>query len=185
MRIDMIHRAALVTVAALAVGLAPNASGSAERSVPIRIGVGIGPIKLGMGGQQVRRLLGRPRTVVERRVVLRQPYVELEYGYGAYSVGLLGRRGQRRVVLIATGLVRHKTPEGVGVGTTERAFFRRMRGRGVRQRDCYPQRGATHWLLRRGRTETIFIPQPTVRVGETREIVSVEVRTYPTTNCAF
>jgi hypothetical protein len=185
MRLDMIHRAALLTVVVLAVGLAPTASGSAERSAPIRIGVGIGPIKLGMSGQQVRQLLGRPRTVVERRVVLRQPYIELEYGYGAYSVGLLGRKGQRRVVLIATGLVRHKTPEGVGVGTTERAFFRRMRGRGVRERHCSPQTPQTHWLLRRGRTETIFFPQPTVTVGEMREIVSVEVRTYPTTNCAF
>jgi hypothetical protein len=181
----LLLRIGVVALLALTATITPSATGSPVTSLPIRLGEGIGPINLGMTGQQVRRRLGRPRTVIERRVVLRQPYVELEYGYGAYSVGLLGRKGKRRVVLIGTGLVRHKTPEGVGVGTTESQFFRRMRGRGVRQRPCSPQTPQTHWLLRRGQTETIFFPQPTARVGETIEIVSVEVRTYPTTNCAF
>jgi hypothetical protein len=170
-----------------AVVVAPSAMSASTKSVPIRIGVGIGPINLGMTGQQVRRALGRPRAVIERRVVRGRPYVEFEYHYGAWNVGLLGRRGQRRVVLVGTGLTRHKTPEGVGVGTKEREFFRRVRGQGYGQRSCPGPTGPRllHWVTRRGATETIFFPHWREPPPDQATIVAVEVRSQPTLGCAF
>jgi hypothetical protein len=163
--------------------VASSASGAPERSVPIRLGVGIGPVNLGMTAAQVRRALGRPQAVVERRTVGGQPYVELEYGLGGWAIGYVGRAGSRRVVLIATGLARHRTPDGVGVGTTEGQFWRRVRGKGYRRRQC--ERGivrVTHWVVGRGGVETVFLPGGPFAQ---QEVHSVEVRRSPAVGCAF
>jgi hypothetical protein len=146
--------------------------------MPIRLGVGIGPINLGMTGQTVRRVLGRPRAVIERRVIRGQPYVEFEYQYGAWNVGLLGRKGRRSVVLVGTGLVRHRTPQGLGVGSSGREVEQRLPG--SQKRLCGFAR--EHWYYRRGRTETVF--HPPNRYGE-RGVALVEVRAPPTVGCAF
>jgi hypothetical protein len=179
---------AVATCAAIA-AIAPSAAAAPAKSVPIRIGHGIGPVNIGMTGVQVSRALGRPRAVIERRVVGGRPYVELEYGFGNWNIGLLGRKGQRRVVLVGTALGRHKTPEGVGVGTTERIFWRRMRGQGFRPRNCAMRRiTPDHWVLRRGGTETVFFPHYPYRgVGQQGPVavVGVEVRAMPTLGCAF
>jgi hypothetical protein len=179
----MIRYWVVLVFVACGVAVASSASGAPERSVPIRVGQGIGPVNLGMTAAQVRRALGRPQAVVERRTAGGQPYVELEYALGAWAIGFLGRPGSRRVVLIATGLARHRTPEGVGVGTTEGQFWRRVRGKGYRRRHC--ERGivrVTHWVIGRGGVETVFFPGGPFAY---QEVHSVEVRRSPAIGCAF
>lgn len=166
-------RLALIVVVAAALAAAPSAS---SRSVPVRLGVGIGPINLGMTGQQVRRALGRPTAVIERRVIGGRPYVELDYGLGRWNVGLIGRKGSRRVVLVGTGLARHRTPQGVGVGSTAGQIERELRG--SRRRIC--RFANVHWYLRTGSTETVFFSARYESV-----VIAVEVRSLPTLGCAF
>jgi hypothetical protein len=172
----MIRRAVVLVLLGCGVAVASSASGAPERSVPIRLGVGIGPINLGMGGQQVRRALGKPTAVVERRVIGGRPYIEFDYGLGRWNVGLLGRKGSRRVVLVGTGLERHRTPQGLGVGSTARQVERGLRG--SRQRICGFGNG--HWYHRRGATETVFHPARYENVA-----VAVDVRSAPVLGCAF
>jgi hypothetical protein len=172
-------------VVAGALAAVPTAS---PTSVPIRHGVGIGPVRLGMTGEQVRRILGAPRAVIERRVIRGQPYTELEYDFSAWNIGFLGRKGQRRVVLVGTGLARHKSPEGVGVGTREGVFWRRVRGEGFRRRRCEgPDPGGSlnsrfHWVRPGRGTETVYFPGGPFNQ---QEVTGVEVRAMPTVGCAF
>lgn len=175
---------------AAAVAVAPSTSASPNDGIAIRPGVGIGPINLGMTGQQVRQALGKPHGVLERRVIRGQPYTELEWHYGAWNVGFLGRKGKRRVVLVGTNLTRHRTPEGLGVGTGEARLWRELRGR-VRERDCWntpaAHTRARHWYIRQRSTETVFFPtsrptriytsKPKIFVG------AVDVRTDPVLAC--
>jgi hypothetical protein len=179
----MTGRVALLVLVAIAVALAPSASATSSRSAPIRIGIGIGPINLGMTGQQVRRGLGRPDAVLERRVIRGRPYIRLQWNYGTWTVGLLGQKGRRRVVSVSTTLPRHRTPQGIGVGSSDREVGRGLRG--VRRRDCW--RARTQWVYARGSTETIFYPWAPPRridVGNRRlEVGEVEVRTKPVLGC--
>ena len=142
--------------------------------MPIRVGVGIGPINLGMSGQQVRRALGRPTDVLRRRVIRGQPYVELQWGFGTWDVGLYGQKGNRRVVLVRTGLARHRTPERLGVGSTHTQVLRLP---GVRERRCEKPTFWVNWYLRRGSTELVFHP------GTRREVTAVDVRATPVLGC--
>jgi hypothetical protein len=169
-------RVALVALLAFPLGLAASASGSTARSVPIRVGQGIGPINLGMTGAQVYRALGRPRTVVERRTIGGRPYVEFEYGYGLWSVGFLGRKGERRVVLVLTALPRHRTPQGLGVNTPIRQVERQLHD--VRRRLCDTRGTWINWFVRRGNTELVFHPG-----GNPTEVVAVDVRSAPVLGC--
>jgi hypothetical protein len=184
----VIGRFALVALATVAVVAAPSATGSSAKSLAIVHGVGIGPIKLGMSGAAVRNRLGRPRAVIERRVVRGQPYAEFEYDFGAWNVGFLGRRGHRRVVLVGTGRSRHKSPEGVGVGTNERTFWRRVRGKGFFRRSCdRPDpsgslNSAFHWVRRGRGSETVYFPGGP---ASSQEVTGVEVRGGPTLGCGF
>lgn len=172
----MIRSSVLLVLLACGVVVAPSASGSSARSVPIRLGVGIGPINLGMTGEQVRRALGRPTAVIERRVIGGRPYVELDYDYGRWNIGLLGRKGSRRVVLVGTGLARHRTPQGLGVGSTARQVERGLPG--SRLRGC--GFANVQWYLRRGGTETVFHPGRYENFA-----VAVDVRTTPVLGCAI
>jgi hypothetical protein len=171
----MSRSAWLLALAVAVAALSTTAAASPTRQLPIRIGVGIGPINLGMTGQQVRRSLGRPTAVIERRVIVGRPYVELDYGYGRWNIGLLGRKGSRRVVLVGTGLAHHRTPQGLGVGSTARQVERGLRG--SRQRVCGSR---SHWYYRTGATETVFYPARYEKVA-----VAVEVRAPTTVGCAF
>jgi hypothetical protein len=179
----MTGRIAVLSLVGIAAALAPSASATSERSVPIRLGVGIGPINLGMTGQQVRRALGPPDAVAERKVIRGRSYVRLQWSYGTWTVGLLGRKGARRVVAVSTTLPRHKTPQGIGVGSSEREVARGIPG--IRRRDCWRTR--THWLYPRGATETIFYPwapPERIDIGQRRyEVGEVEVRTKPVLGC--
>jgi hypothetical protein len=170
----MIGGVALVGLAAATLVAAPSASGTPTKSVPIRVGVGIGPINLGMSGQQVRRALGTPTAVVSRRVIRGRPYVVLQWGYGAWDVGLLGRAGNRRVVLVRTSLPRHRTPEGLGIGSDRDDVWRGLAG--VRERRCL--NGFLYWVHRRGRSETVLHP-----TGRDRIVSAVDVRSEPVLGC--
>lgn len=172
------QRLRLLTFGALLASalFAISASARPNERIAIRPGVGIGPINLGMTGEQVRRALGTPRTVSDRRVLEGQPYTELEWGLGRWNVGLVGRPGNRRVVLVGTSLKRHRTPEGVGIGSTDNQVWRALRG--MRDRVC--RTGTVHWYLPRGRTETIFFSARYQNI-----VVAVEVRAAPTLGCSF
>lgn len=129
-----------------------------------------------MTAAQVRRVLGSPRTVVERRVIRGLPYIELEYGFGTWTVGLYGRKGNRRVVLVLTALGRHRTPQGLGVGSTARQVRRGLRG--VRERSCTNPNVWFNWYQRQGDTEVVFHPG-----GHPTEVLAVDVRTAPVLGC--
>jgi hypothetical protein len=195
-----VRSAVLFVAVAVAVAVASTASGSPDDRAAIRPGVGIGPINLGMTGEHVRRALGKPRAVITRRVIDGRPYVEFQWGLGDWNVGLLGRKGHRRVVLVGTALARHRTPEGVGAGTRESRLWRELRGR-IRERDCSirprppnspPAVEDVEWFVRATNAETIYLPEearncrfPGGCVGvDYLYVGSVEVRASPVTGCA-
>jgi hypothetical protein len=171
-RLRLLTLAGLVASALFAI----SASARPNERITIRPGVGIGPINLGMTGEQVRRALGIPRVVARRRVIGGRPYTELEWGLGRWNVGLLGRPGSRRVVLVGTSLARHRTPEGIGIGSTDNQVWRALRG--MRDRVC--PTGTPHWYLLRSGTETIFFSARYENV-----VIAVEVRASPTLGCSF
>jgi hypothetical protein len=117
-------------VAAVLAAAAGTAAGASERDAVIRPGVGIGKVRLGMPLARVRLALGPP-TAVGRRTKLGfgSEYVEYHWGWSRWRVGVLGRRGGRRVVMVATGLRRERTRSGVGVGSSERTVRRRLGAR--------------------------------------------------------
>jgi len=118
----------------------------ADADNAIRLGAGIGPLRLGMTEQQVRRALGRPSSVQRARAG-RVYIVSLNYYMrGEYRVTLRGRRGAVRVKVIGTISRSQRTSAGLGIGSTERNLreaYRNMQckdargsGGGVIRRDC-------------------------------------------------
>lgn len=118
----------------------------ADADSAIRLGSAIGPIRLGMTEQQVRRVLGRPSSV-QRARVRRIHIVSLNYYMrGEYRVTLRGPRGAVRVSLIGTISRSQRTSRGLGIGSSERNLrdvYPNMRckdvrgsGGGVIRRDC-------------------------------------------------
>jgi len=137
---------------ALAV-LTGGASAAPERDTLVRPGIGIGRITLGMTPTQVERVLGR-HTLVNKRHELGfgRTYVEHDWDYARWTVGYEGRRGQLRVVRVATNQSTQRTPQGVGVGSQPRDIVR-----------AYPAaRCALRYLNRRwdllGRYVTVTAP---------------------------
>lgn len=111
---------AVVVLAAASAALARPA----VAETAIRPGVGIGPIRLGMTEQQVRRALGRPDNVQRARAG-RIYVVSLNfYLRGDYRVTLRGPRGAVRVSLVGTVSRDEKTPNGLGIGSSERDLRR-------------------------------------------------------------
>lgn len=177
-------RLVIVAFVAAAVVVAPSATARPNERIAIRPGVGIGPLNLGMTGQEVRRALGKPRAVSKRRVLRDRPYVEFEWNYGDWWVGLVGPKGHRRVVLVGTALGRHRTREGLGVGTTEKRLWRELRGR-IRERVCHNPSGLEihHWYYRTGSGETIFFPDYPLQEGPPTVVGRVQVRSGPALGC--
>jgi hypothetical protein len=114
----------LLLAGAAAAFAAAGAHARTDANVLIRPAQGIGKIRLGMTEAQVRRTMGRPRAVIRQPGGFGLGAVELEYGLAAYTVRLVGRRGQARVVRVGTTLVRERTRAGVGVGSLERRVLR-------------------------------------------------------------
>ena len=108
--------ASLVTVAA---------SAAPTRDTLVRPGRGIGRVTLGMSEGQVRGALGRHRAVARQRELgFGQRYVELQWGYGEWTVGLQGRPGRMRVVMVSTTLRAQRTPSNLGIGSRLRDILR-------------------------------------------------------------
>ena len=116
-----------LAAAVAAVVAAPSASAQTD---VIRPGVGIGKVGLGMTLAELRAAMGPPSLVNKReRRGFGVEYRELDYGWGEYSVGVLGRRGSEKVVSVATSLRRERVrgKPAIGVGSTEAQLKRAFR----------------------------------------------------------
>jgi hypothetical protein len=120
--------ALLLALAAAAVAALP-AGATTERDRLIRPGVGIAKVRLGMTQAQLRAVMGRPLAVLPQQAQFGRAAVEWQYGYGAYTVRLEGRRNALRVVRVATTVLKERTREGFGVGTLESRLERVFGGR--------------------------------------------------------
>ncbi len=148
----------LVAVAAVAAGPAGSVL---TRDALIRPGVGVGKLRLGMRLAAVEGALGKPTAVVKGRSLgFGSEYVEYSWGASPdWRVGVLGRRGDRVVVMAATTLRRERTRSGVGVGSTYAAVHRRLGAfcrRNTKPGDLAWSANAVCFVGGRGRTQTVF-----------------------------
>jgi hypothetical protein len=125
----------------------------------IRPGVGIGKIRMEMRFAAVRRVLGKPTAVADRRRLgFGNEYVEYTWGVSPnWRVGVIGRPGKQLVIMVATTLPREKTRTGVGVGSTYTAVQRRLGARC--RKNEKPGALAFDGVCftgQRGRTQTVF-----------------------------
>jgi hypothetical protein len=112
-------------VLALALAALDSALARTSRETVVRPGRGIGKVTLGMTQAQVRRALGPHRSVARRRELgFGQRYVELQWGYGEWSVGLQGRPGRMRAVMVGTTLRSQRTRSNLGTGSRIRDILR-------------------------------------------------------------
>jgi hypothetical protein len=116
-----------LVVAASAALLAAAAGAGTEADLRIRLGQGIGKLRLGMSEAEVRRAMGRPRAIVRLRADFGILTVEYQYGLAAYAVRLSGPRGRLRATRISTVLRRERTAKGIGPGSRERDLIRAYR----------------------------------------------------------
>jgi hypothetical protein len=155
----------LVAAALATVVCAVPAVAAPERDALIRPGVGIGKVRLGMTEAQVRRALGRPFAVRRRSAGFGRVRVELQFEDGNTFVTLTRRRGVLRVVGVSTVKRSERTPQGVGVGTSERRLARvygsRLRCERLKTQTLRGQTFVvgprTCWLPGRGGTRTVFV----------------------------
>lgn len=135
-------------VAALAIAALATASATAapQRELVIIPGQQIGKVRIGMGLAQVRGALGRPTGLNKRQRTAFGEYVEYDWGWGRWTVGLSGRAPNLRVSLIATTTRRERTKERVGVGTPAARVASVYRDRGVRCRTSSIAGGRTFYL---------------------------------------
>jgi hypothetical protein len=137
-------RSVAIPLAVVAAGAASLPAGAGtEASLVIRPGAGISKLRLGMTEAQVRRAMGKPRFVFTRPTAFGLRSLEYQYGFAEYSVRFFGRRGRLRAVRVGTTLVRERTSNGLGVGSTERAILRAYRA--LR---CQPLRTQPHGSIR-------------------------------------
>lgn len=114
---------------AVAIGVvAAPAAAAPARDALVRPGRAIGRVAVGMTSQQVHAALGR-HTFVSKRLDLGfgERYLELQWGYAAWTVGFQGRPGRLRAVLVGTTVRRQRTPEGLGTGSRIREIVRAYR----------------------------------------------------------
>lgn len=150
---------------------------------------GVGSLRLGATEASARRAfrqVGRPTVSAPVRRGTSREYVELQYphrdvAYGAvsYFVGLQGRPGRRRVVLIDVRTPRNATPQGVAVGKTDAQLLR-----AYRNLDCRPgytmsrttRDGTFCTLGKRKRRNTVFVLSGTSNFEPTARITRIVVR---------
>jgi hypothetical protein len=161
--------------------LSPSGGAAPEADMRVRHGEAIGSVRLGMTLAQVRRVLGREWVVSkrERRDTRGLRYLELQWDYGWWTVGLMRRpRGEFRAVRIVTVARRQRTPEGLGVGSTARDVRRQLR---VSCRFVSSTATGnflhTECVYRRTRKrETAFVFEGQERPDNVRRVAAVEVR---------
>jgi hypothetical protein len=122
-----VSRAAFV-VAIILSAVAVPAAAAPHGDLLIRPGVGIGKVRLGMTTAQVRAAMGRPLAVLPQQASFGRQAVEWQYGYGAYTVRLEGRRNALRVTGVTTTVLKERTAQGFGVGTLENRIERAYAG---------------------------------------------------------
>ncbi len=158
MRAVRLVGALIVVTGAVMAG--PAGAGPARNAL-IRPGVGIGPIELNKRLAAVRRVLGKPTSVAKRRRLgFGSEYVEYTWGEAPnWRVGVIGRPGNQRVVMVATGgLARERTRTGVGVGSTYTAVRRRLGGRcRINSKPGGLAYNAFCYIGLPGRTQTLFL----------------------------
>jgi hypothetical protein len=116
---------ALVAGLALAAGVAGSAIAAKPPPKLIVPGEAIGPVRLGMTLPQVKRALGKPVAVSGK---LDYPfggeYLELQWRYATWTVGLRSTGGPLRVVRISTTVNAQRTRDGVGSGSKPSAVLK-------------------------------------------------------------
>jgi hypothetical protein len=171
----------MVGIVVVFLTLSPSGGAGPRADMRVRHGEAIGRVHLGMTLDQVRRVLG-PGWVVskrERRDARGLRYVELQWDYGWWLVGFM-RRGNAefRAVRIGTVARAQRTPERLGVGSTDREVRRQLRV------SCRFVSSAvtgnflhTECIHRRSRgRETAFVLNPSESPDNLRRVVEVEVR---------
>jgi hypothetical protein len=161
----------VVVVALAALASAPASFGS---EALIRPGKSIAGVAIGMSEADVRAKLGRPTYTVRRRAGFGRVELELQFDEADYTVRLAGRPRALRTVAVTTILRRERTPDGLGVGTHERALLRRY-GASIRCEALRTRREGpyvvVHWTQtsRRcvvrgsGGGETVWVTAPPTR----------------------
>jgi hypothetical protein len=128
------HSVLAIAVLAPILAIGP-ATAAQYRDALVRPGRGIGKIVLGMTREQVGATLGRPRAVSKRRRLgFGAQYLELQWGYAAWTVGFEGRPVALRVVKVATTLRGQRTRTNLGTGSRIRDIVR-----------AYPQATCSDW----------------------------------------
>jgi hypothetical protein len=96
-------RLAGLCILIVAVAAGPVRASLAQDAL-IRPGVGIGKIRMEMRLAAVRRVLGKPAAVAERRRLgFGNEYVEYTWGVSPnWRVGVIGRPGEQLVIMVAT-----------------------------------------------------------------------------------
>ena len=126
---------AFAVVLVLAVPGLDSASALPHSETVVEPGRAIGKVRLGMTQAQVRRVLG-PHTFVAKRRTLGfgQQYLELQWRFAEWTVGLQGRAGRMRAVSVGTTLRSQRTRSNLGTGSRIRDIVR-----------VYPQATCSGW----------------------------------------
>ena len=120
-------KAAIVAAACVLAASGAAVQAAPQREAVVRLGVGIGKVRLGMTAAEVRRAMGRhdarsaqPRGFGNRRL-------ELTWWSGLadnFTVQLEGRSGRERVIAVSTTRKSERTAGGFGPGVTVARFRR-------------------------------------------------------------
>jgi hypothetical protein len=106
-----------------------SASASRESATVVRHGEAIGKVRLGMTVPQVRRIIGRPHSVVTESRGRGYRYRELGWNLGWWTVGFMrAPGGEYKAVRIGTVSRAQRTPERLGVESTDAQIVNRLRG---------------------------------------------------------
>jgi hypothetical protein len=106
---------------------------------------------------QVRAAWGRPQAVSTETQERGGRLIELQYDFAAYVVTLSGLPQRERVVSIATTLMKEKTRQGLGPGSSERRVQRLLRGELRCERlDVWNPPRSAYPLLRSNRRECVL-----------------------------
>ena len=164
---------------------------AAQRDAVVRLGVGIGKVRLGMTAAEVRRVMGRHDARRSERRGFGNRWLELTWWSGLadnFTVQLEGQRGRERVIAVSTTRKSERTAEGLGPGVTVTRF--RQAFPNARCRMLFPRDGglviATEFVIDAGGgRETAFLrgkwsvsaEGPVRPELDSRNIVEVIVRT--------
>jgi hypothetical protein len=170
----------LAVISAFLVAVASG--GAASRGdLVVRHGESIGKLRLGMTLPQVKSILGAPRGVNkrEKRGGRGYVYLELDWDYAWWTVGFMRAPGGKyRAVAIGTIQRGQRTPERLGVGSTDLELARKL---DIRCRHVFPAQGGNATQSecvhgRAGRPQTVFVLERWRGDDQRTRVAQVEVR---------